>query len=108
VINVTEWGAAAGAKRSGMTMRLFEVPATRTLLLTDSSADIGLAITPGKHVETFADVGNFGRKLAFYLGNAQARERIAEQGYQHVRANCTYDRMVERLIAAYADVRGNA
>jgi glycosyltransferase involved in cell wall biosynthesis len=105
VINVTEWGAGGGARRSGMTMRLFEVPATRTLLLTDSSADIELAIQPGEHVATFADIDEFKRKLRFFLKDSQARERIAEQGFQHVRANCTYDAMAEKLIAAYDEVR---
>ena len=105
VINVTEWGAGGGTKRSGMTMRLFEVPATRTLLLTDSSADIELAIKPGEHVATFDDLDDFRRKLRFYLENAEARERIAEQGLQHVRAQCTYDAMADKLIAAYGEVR---
>ena len=108
VINVTEWGAGAGTQRSGMTMRLFEVPATRTLLLTDTSADIELAIKPGEHVATFADLDDFRRKLRFYLENAQARERIARHGLEHVRANCTYDRMAERLIQAYAETQNNA
>lgn len=105
VVNVTEWGAGAGAKRSGMTMRLFEVPATRSLLLTDSSADIELAIEPGEHVATFDDVGDFRKKLAFYLANAEVRERIAERGLRHVRAHCTYDVMADRLIRAYDEVR---
>lgn len=105
VINVTEWGAAGGAQRSGMTMRLFEVPATRTLLLTDRSADIELAIRPGEHVAAFDDLEDFKRELAFYLGNAAARERIAGQGLRHVRESCTYDRMAERLCAAYAELR---
>lgn len=103
VINVTEWGAAAGAKRSGMTMRLFEVPATRTLLLTDSSADIHLAIEPGRHVATFEDLEEFRRKLAFYLAHAEERERIGEEGLQHVRTSSTYDAMAERLISAYEE-----
>jgi glycosyltransferase involved in cell wall biosynthesis len=103
VINVTEWGAGGGAQRSGMTMRLFEVPATRTLLLTDSSADIELAIRPGEHVATFEDVDDFKRKLAFYLANAEARERIAGQGFEHVRTRCTYDAMADRLISAYEE-----
>jgi glycosyltransferase involved in cell wall biosynthesis len=101
VINVTEWGAGAGARRSGMTMRLFEVPATGSFLLTDFSVDMGLSVTPGVHVETFSDLSDFQKKLRFYLDNPDARERIATQGMAHVRAHCTYDAMVEKLCAAY-------
>ena len=108
VINVTEWGAGAGASRSGMTMRLFEVPATGSFLLTDFSVDMGLSVTPGAHVETFSDLDDFQRKLRFYLDNPHARERIAAQGMARVREHCTYDAMVERLCAAYDDVRRTA
>lgn len=86
-------------------MRLFEVPATRSLLPTDSSTDIRLAIEPGKHVATFDDLEDFRNKLAFYLAHAEVRERVAEQGLQHVRASCTYDAMAQRLISAYDEVR---
>lgn len=86
-------------------MRLFEVPATRSLLLTDSSADIELAIKPGEHVATFEDVDDFRQKLAFYLADAKARERIAAEGLRHVRTSCTYDVMAERLIRAYDEAR---
>ena len=35
-----------------------------------------------------------------------ARERIAAQGMQHVRAHCSYDHMVDTILAAYEDVQG--
>lgn len=105
VINITEWGAAGGAQRSGITMRLFEVPATRTLLLTDSSADIELAIRPGEHVATFRDVDDFREKLSFYLANAAERERVALQGFEHVRTRCTYDHMAGVLCKAFEELR---
>jgi glycosyltransferase involved in cell wall biosynthesis len=105
VVNVTNWGANAGTSRSGMTMRLFEVPATGSFLLTDHSAETDLAVTPGLHVETFSDFENFTKKMRFYLNDAPARERIATQGMQHVRAQHSYDRMVDSILAAYEDVQ---
>jgi len=104
VINVTEWGAASGAQRSGMTMRLFEVPAAGALLLTDRSAETDLAVTPGEHVVTFADVEEFKAKLRHYLEHTAERERIAKSGMEHVRLHHTYDQMVDRLLSAYDDV----
>ncbi|MFN2644496.1 MAG: glycosyltransferase [Burkholderiales bacterium] len=101
VINVTEWGAGAGARRSGMTMRLFEVPATGTLLLTDRSAEIDAAVTSGEHVATFADVDEFQAKLRHYLEHDAERERVAASGMAHVRSHHTYDAMAEVLIAAF-------
>ena len=53
---------------------------------------------------TFSDIDDFKRKLRFYLDHAEARERIAAQGLQHVRANHTYDQMAATLIAAYDEL----
>lgn len=105
VINVTEWGAQAGAKRSGTTMRVFEVPATGSLLLTDGSTDLSLSLAPGEHLATFDGLDDFRSKLAFYLGNDEARERVARQGLRHVREHCTYDRTAERILTAYEALR---
>lgn len=101
VLNITNWGAKAGSRRSGMTMRLFEAPATGSLLLTDDSAELSLAVTPGVHVDTFSDLGDLGKKLRFYLDHAPERQRIAMQGMQHVRVHHSYDAMVDSIIATY-------
>jgi spore maturation protein CgeB len=103
VINVTNWGAAAG--RSGMTMRLFEVPASGSFLLTDHSLEIARALTPGEHLETFTSLDDFQDKLRRYLSDATSRERIAAQGLAHVRAHCTYDQTAERICRLYEGLR---
>lgn len=105
VINVTEWGAGSGARRSGMTMRLFEVPACGTLLLTDRSTEIEAAVTPGEHVATFVDVDEFRAKLRHYLQHERERERLAASGMEHVRSQHSYDRMADTLIGAYESVQ---
>jgi spore maturation protein CgeB len=103
VINVTNWGAATG--RSGMTMRLFEVPACGSFLLTDHSLEIAQVITPGEHLETFSDLDEFREKLRRYLALDAERERIAAQGRAHVAAHCTYDHTVARICELYSELR---
>jgi len=104
VLNITSWGANGGASRSGMTMRTFEAPATGSLLLTDHSAELSLAVTPGSHVDTFSDLGDFKMKLRYYLDHAPERQWIAVHGMQHVRVHHTYDAMVDSILAAYEDL----
>ena len=101
VINVTNRGAKADLARSGMTMRLFEVPATGTVLLTDPSAELERTVYPGKHVATFSGPGEFKEKLRYYLEDDAAREENAAEGMRHVRRHHSYDRMVDDLITAY-------
>jgi spore maturation protein CgeB len=88
-----------------MTMRLFEVPASGSFLLTDHSVEITQVIQPGVHLETFRDLGEFREKLRRYLQGDEERERIAAQGRSHVAAHCTYDRTVERICQAYAELQ---
>jgi spore maturation protein CgeB len=105
VLNITTWGSNQDHRRSGMTMRLFEAPATGSLLLTDESAELSRAVTPGVHVDTFSDVDDFRRKLRYYLDHASERQRIAMEGMRHVRVHHSYDSMVDSILAAYDDAR---
>jgi glycosyltransferase involved in cell wall biosynthesis len=98
VFNITAWGAV---RRSGMTMRMFEVPATGAFLLTDYSAEMELALTAGEHVAVFADLDDFRKKLRHYLENAAERERIARQGAEEVRTRHSYDRVVDTIVSVY-------
>lgn len=97
VLNVTTWGGE-GDKRSGMNMRVLEVPACRTLLLTDGSKDLGNVVTAGEHVGVYEGMDEFMEKLAFYIKNQDERERIALSGYRHVTSNYTYDDMAGQIL----------
>lgn len=101
VFNITAWGSGGGASRSGMTMRLFEVPATGALLLTDPSAELSLALTPGKHVAVFRDLEEFQAKMRYYLENARERDRIGASGVEEVRSRHSYDRIADAIIRTY-------
>ena len=105
VINVTNWGLGEGKDRSGMTMRIFEIPACGAFLLTDESREMETVVTPGEHVGTFTGLDEFCYKLKYYLSHDSERERIAHQGMEHVRANNSYDRLVSILIDTYDTVR---
>lgn len=98
VLNITNWG---GKDRTGMNMRVLEVPACRAFLLTDGSKDINNVITPGEHVVLYEDHAEFERKLEYYIKNEEERARIAERGYKHVVSFYTYDELVGRIIEVY-------
>ncbi len=103
VLNITRWGAESGGQRSGLTMRVLEVPACKALLLTDGSRDLEKVVTPGEHVVAHDGLDDFGRKLEHYIRRGEDRERIAERGYRHIVAHHTYDAMAEKIRAAYYD-----
>jgi Glycosyl transferases group 1/DUF based on E. rectale Gene description (DUF3880) len=77
--------------RQEVNMRVFEGPATGTLLLTDRIGN-GLSelVVDHEHVVMYDDEQLLDLADAF-LRDEAARERIAGQGYEHVRAHHTYD-----------------
>lgn len=91
VVNITNWGFGDGEKRSGMNMRVLEVPACGALLLTDGSRDLKTVVTPGEHVVVYEGADDFERKLAKFIGDEDARDRIAAAGCEHVSMHYTYD-----------------
>ena len=103
VLNVTNWGAGVGKGRSGMNMRVFEVPASGAFLFTDESREMEDYLEPGVHVGVFdeSDLQGFKEGLKYYLDNQEVRESIAMAGSVHVRNNYTYDTAVEKVISIY-------
>lgn len=108
VINITNWGKGEGRARSGMTMRVLEVPATGSLLLSDSSRETEQLLTPGEHLVTFEGVRDFQDKLARCLADEPGREAIAAQGMAWVRSRHCYDQVAQQVIDTYRQLRSGA
>ncbi|MFQ5480315.1 MAG: glycosyltransferase [Thermodesulfobacteriota bacterium] len=107
VINVTTWGFEEGKKRSGMNMRVLEVPACGTCLLTDGSRDMQSVISPGKHLLLYNDIEDFTRQLRAILSNDEQREKIAAAGMEHIRKKFSYDDIVDKVMNTYEDLVGD-
>jgi Glycosyl transferases group 1 len=103
VLNVTNWGKGQGKARSGMNMRVLEVPATGTFLLTDESKELDSFLKPGVHVGIYNDLEDFPVMLRQFLKNDMKRETIAAAGLAHVRERHTYDHVVRDVINRYRD-----
>lgn len=101
VINVTNWGFGEGAARSGLNMRVLEVPACRACLLTDGSRDLEKVVRPGTHVAVYEGVDDFAKKLERLLKDPGERERIARDGFLHVTSAYTYDSVAKVLTEHY-------
>lgn len=103
VLNITSWGFGEGRKRSGMNMRVLEVPACRACLLTDGSRDMDRLVTPGEHLVVYEGLDDFEEKLRMLLSDGSLRERIAESGYSHVASKYTYDDVTDIIAKRYVE-----
>lgn len=108
VLNITNWGRDAGSNRSGINMRVLEVPATGSFLLTDGSRDMERVVLPGEHVAVYEDVDDCVRLAEYYLRNENEREQIALSGYNHIRAKHTYNDIVKIVADKYESLIGHA
>jgi len=106
-INVSAWGDKHRESR-GVNMRLLEVPACGTCLLTDFASDAQLLLTPEQEFVSAASLEEMQEKLAELLADDEKRSHIARQGYEKASRVRTYDDMaaeISRDWAALQDIK---
>lgn len=101
VINVSVWGDEERTGR-GANMRLLEVPACRSCLLTDYASDAEMLLTPGEDFVVAITLSEMQEKLAWLLREEQRREQIAQRGYEKVCSVRTFDDLAAEIIADWA------
>jgi spore maturation protein CgeB len=78
--------------------RVFEVPGAGGVLLTQAADGLSDYFRVGEEVGTFDDLDDLAAKIAFYLSNPAARDRMASAGHARVIAEHTYDRRFRALL----------
>jgi spore maturation protein CgeB len=71
--------------RDTYTRRCFEIPATRTMMLSEFSADVAAFYREGVEAEFFRDSDDMVRKLERYLVDDSLRRAVADAGWRRVR-----------------------
>lgn len=71
-------------------MRIFEVLATSSFLLTNELPTLGELFQDGVHLATYKNEQEMVDKARYYLEHDEERERIAEAGYQEVVSKHTH------------------
>ncbi|MEW9900543.1 glycosyltransferase [Chitinivorax sp. PXF-14] len=100
VLNITGWNAA---NKTGLNMRVFDVPATGAFLLTDYSDELAEYFEPGKEVETWRTPEELADKLRYYLAHDAAREAIARAGHERVLKLESFEAKMRRMLATIGE-----
>jgi len=85
-------------KKTQMKLRIFEIPATQTMLLTEYHSGIEEYYKPNEEIVCFTSDGDMLEKLRFYLKSDSAREQIALAGYNKTIAEHTSKSRLDKLI----------
>jgi spore maturation protein CgeB len=92
--------------RDTYTRRCFEIPATKTLMLSEYSDDVAGLYREGAEADFFQDRDEMMRKIKFYVADSTARQDVAEGGYQRVvRAGHDVDSRMQTMLGWVAEIR---
>jgi spore maturation protein CgeB len=82
---------------SGINLRVFEALASKSFLLTEYSDEINQMFKIGEELETFKTTEELKEKIDYYLLHNEARERIAQKGYEKFLTLFTWEQRVKNL-----------
>jgi spore maturation protein CgeB len=80
--------------------RTFELAGARSFQLVDERRYLSEVFRPGTEVETYKDLAECRKKIAYYLEHDDERREIAEKGYRRALAEHTYRHRMEEAIDA--------
>lgn len=66
------------------TLRNFEIPAVRTLMLSEYTDDLASLFEEGVEADYFRSHDELLDKVAFYMNNPAVRERVAQRGHERL------------------------
>ncbi|MDO8574415.1 MAG: glycosyltransferase [bacterium] len=87
--NLNEW---QGKKIPQLKARVFEVPACRTLLITQNHEGLEKFYNLDKEIVTYKTTEDLVEKIKYYLHHSEKREAIALAGYKRTIQDHTYEK----------------
>ena len=105
VLNVTGWDGAQGGQPSGLNMRILEVPATQSCLLTDRIRELNQIFVEDQDVLVFDDEAELIQKLTWALAHPEQRQTVAVAGYRVVSASYSYEHTVTKILGEFEKAR---
>ncbi len=94
-ININAWYKYIA---SGVSLRIFDIPACGGFLLTDFVEELLDMFKIPDEMEAFTTQDEFIDKIKYYIKNDSAREKIAENGYKRVITDHTYEIRMKQLL----------
>jgi spore maturation protein CgeB len=97
VLNISSW---ENEGQDCPNLRIADVPATGSFLLSDYSEYAADLFKPGEEMEFFSSAEELRDKVSYYLSHDIARERIARAGFERARQLETVSGKMNRILSA--------
>ncbi len=100
IFNNTKINLNMHAKHSiqGLNLRTFEVPATKSFLITDYYSELDNLFNVGKEAVFYKDISDLKKKIDYYVNHKKEREKIALAGYKRVVKEHSIKKRIEKLL----------
>jgi hypothetical protein len=95
VINITSWDPRV---KTGQNLRLFDVPCTGTLLITDDAPEVREHFQVGEELDVFSTTDDLIKVCSAYLEDEQRRNRVAQAGLLRSKKLPSIRYRVEKII----------
>lgn len=88
--------------RSGLSLRIFDVPGCEGFLITNYQAELPEHFNIGEDLEAYTSLDDLMGKCEYYLSHDKDRQEIAHNGFEKVKKYHTYDiRLTQMLEIAF-------
>lgn len=84
--------------KTGIPLRVWDVLGAGGFLLTNYQPELELYFEIGKDLEVFENKRELAEKVSYYLENEDERQKIAQRGFEKVKALHSYERRMEEMI----------
>ena len=81
-----------------VTPRLFEVPASGALLITNNIPQARTLYKAGEEIVVYDDAASLRERIEYYLSHEEERKAIAERGYKRAHLDHTYAQRLTKLL----------
>lgn len=105
-VSTVSFNATSRQMKNGVNQRVFDVPACKSVLVTDWTSQLEALMEPGREVLAYRRAEEIPDLVDRALKDERLRHKIAAQGYHRVRAEHTYRHRIERLIAVMREHYG--
>jgi spore maturation protein CgeB len=86
---------------NGIPLRCFEIMGSGGFLLTDYRGDMEQFFSEGKEYASFSSVEELAEKADYYLCHETERRKIAERGFERIKAEHSYESRVREMIKTF-------
>lgn len=84
--------------KSGIPLRIYDILGAGGFCITNFQAELPMFFENEKHLVWYYNERDLYEKVDYYLSHDEERNRIAQAGYNYVKANCSYENRINEIL----------